>query len=97
NGADEQSKAGSPDSGSKNHAGSYYAIPVQNAAHSSTEEYHRQINKIRGIVYAEAGTALPGVSVSLKGTSTAVMTNAGGEFEITLPDNMQNGVLVFSS
>lgn len=97
NGADEQSKAGSPDSGSKNHAGSYYAIPVQNTAHSSTEEYHRQINKIRGVVYAEAGTGLPGVSVSLKGTSTAVMTNAGGEFEITLPDNMQNGVLVFSS
>ncbi|WP_230679823.1 SusC/RagA family TonB-linked outer membrane protein [Pontibacter sp. 172403-2] len=42
---------------------------------------------------AEEGMALPGVSVIVKGTTTGTSTDAGGNYQIRVPDN--NAVLVF--
>ena len=41
------------------------------------------------------GSAMPGVTVSVKGTRTAAQTNANGTYSITVPDNATT--LVFSS
>ena len=43
---------------------------------------------------ADDGSAIPGVNVVLKGTSTGVVTNAQGNYTITVPE--QGGTLVFS-
>lgn len=50
--------------------------------------------QVNGKVTNENGAPLPGVSVSLKGTQTGTVTNSGGNYSLTLPDN--NGILVFS-
>ncbi|WP_345244305.1 TonB-dependent receptor [Nibrella saemangeumensis] len=49
---------------------------------------------ISGTVSDEAGAALPGVSVVLKGTQRGTTTNAQGQYQIDAPDG--NSVLVFS-
>ena len=49
---------------------------------------------ISGRVTSEAGEALPGVNVLLKGTSTGTTTNAEGQYNLTVPDG--GGTLVFS-
>ncbi|MBO9727411.1 MAG: TonB-dependent receptor [Chitinophaga sp.] len=49
---------------------------------------------ITGKVTDEQGAALPGVTVSLKGTAKGTSTNANGTYSIAVPD--QNAVLVFS-
>jgi len=43
---------------------------------------------------AEAGTGLPGVTILLKGTTTAAPTDVEGNYSITVPDG--TGTLVFS-
>ncbi|MEX0778964.1 MAG: SusC/RagA family TonB-linked outer membrane protein [Balneolales bacterium] len=43
---------------------------------------------------ANTGEILPGVNITLRGTSTGTTTNMDGEYSITVPDNA--GVLVFS-
>src|SRR5688572_7841497 len=48
---------------------------------------------IKGTVRDSSGTPLSGVTVTLKGTSTAVQTNAQGAFTLDAPEN---SVLVFS-
>ena len=48
---------------------------------------------VRGRVTDEAGAALTGVTVSIKGTTRGTTTNASGEYTISLPEN---GTLVFS-
>lgn len=54
-----------------------------------------QQREISGKVTAsDDGSALPGVSVVVKGTTTGASTNANGDFTLRLPDN--NSVLVFS-
>ncbi|QCR23116.1 TonB-dependent receptor [Pontibacter sp. SGAir0037] len=49
---------------------------------------------VNGRVTDENGVGLPGVTVLLKGSSTAAPTNANGNFTITVPS--ANGTLVFS-
>jgi len=49
---------------------------------------------ITGTVKDAEGQTLPGVSVSLKGTTTGVTTDANGHYSLKVPD--QGGVLVFS-
>lgn len=49
---------------------------------------------VRGTVKDQQGDPLVGVTVGLKGTPTATMTDAEGNYSITLPD--ENGTLVFS-
>ncbi|GAA4441417.1 TonB-dependent receptor [Pontibacter saemangeumensis] len=49
---------------------------------------------VTGKVTDESGNALPGVTVVLKGTSTAAPTSADGTYSINVPNG--NGTLVFS-
>lgn len=49
---------------------------------------------VQGKVTDEGGTALPGVTVLLKGTSTAAPTGADGTYSINVPNG--SGTLVFS-
>lgn len=51
--------------------------------------------KITGKVMDENNEALPGVSVSIKGTSLGVATDIDGKFTLSVPDS-KNLVLVFS-
>lgn len=48
---------------------------------------------VKGRVADETGTALTGVTVSIKGTTRGTTTNATGDYTINVPDN---GTLVFS-
>ncbi|HEY0677806.1 MAG TPA: TonB-dependent receptor [Chitinophagaceae bacterium] len=50
--------------------------------------------RITGKVSGPTGEGLAGVSVTIKGTSSGVTTDAGGNFAITVPD--ENVTLVFS-
>lgn len=50
--------------------------------------------KISGTVKDTQGGSLPGVSVTLKGTSTAVVTSGDGKFALTVPSSQS--VLLFS-
>lgn len=49
---------------------------------------------IKGIVSGENGEKLPGVSISIKGTTLGITSNANGEFSIVVPN--EKAVLVFS-
>ncbi|MES1249095.1 MAG: carboxypeptidase-like regulatory domain-containing protein, partial [Chitinophaga rupis] len=53
-----------------------------------------QLRPVTGMVKNEAGEPLPGVSVSVKGTTKGTSTNATGEFTI---DANKGDVLIFSS
>lgn len=54
-----------------------------------------QVRDISGkVTVAEDGSALPGVSVRLKGTSTGATTDANGMYRIQIPGN--NPILVFT-
>ncbi len=48
---------------------------------------------VSGKVTGDKGEVLPGVTVKVKNTNTAVASNANGEYTINVPDG---GVLVFS-
>lgn len=50
---------------------------------------------IKGKVTDEDGLAIPGVSVVVKGTTTGAISDANGNYQISLPSS--NAVLVFSS
>lgn len=52
---------------------------------------------LSGRVTEANGTGLPGVNVALKGTSTGTITDAEGNFKLSLPDEQANGTLVISS
>ncbi len=47
---------------------------------------------VKGRVKGETGEGLPGVTVLLKGTSTGVTTDPGGNYTLNLPNG--NGTLV---
>jgi TonB-linked SusC/RagA family outer membrane protein len=49
---------------------------------------------VTGVVVSESGEPLPGVSVSVKGTTTGTTTNANGSYTINAPD--ENAILVVS-
>ncbi len=49
---------------------------------------------IKGIVHDDAGKPLPGVSISLKGSSIGTASNAEGAYTLSVPNN--NGTLVVS-
>lgn len=50
---------------------------------------------VKGSVMSDAGSALPNVSVQVKGSTTGTATDSSGNFSIVIPD--ANAVLVFSS
>ena len=51
---------------------------------------------ITGRVTDKTGTALPGVTIVLKGTALGVATDAEGMYRLQLPDNIKSPVLLFS-
>ncbi|MDR1171510.1 MAG: SusC/RagA family TonB-linked outer membrane protein [Bacteroidales bacterium] len=64
-----------------------------NATHKTLEKILDEI-KITGVVTDANGDPLPGVNVVIRGTSTGVVTNAMGEYSITVPN--RDAVLAFS-
>jgi TonB-linked SusC/RagA family outer membrane protein len=52
-----------------------------------------QSNAVSGIVKDDQGLALPGVTITVKGTTTAVVTDVTGKYKINVPGS---GTLVFS-
>lgn len=61
---------------------------------SGIQSIAQQQITITGIVMDEGGVTMPGVSVSLKGSSIATMTDAEGTYSINVPN--KDAVLVFS-
>lgn len=58
------------------------AIPEKFTTQNSLADH-----KLNGVVTDENGKPLPNVSVEIKGTNLGVITNASGEFSLTVPDN----------
>ena len=55
---------------------------------------HAQEREVKGrVTSADDGTALPGTSVTIRGTSLGTITDAGGNYVVKVPDN---AILVFS-
>ncbi len=50
-----------------------------------TASQHTSFLMVKGIVKDSKGTALPGVSIKIKGTSMGTVTNADGRFEVDAP------------
>lgn len=50
--------------------------------------------KVKGVVKSASGEALPGVSIVVKGTTTGVVSDFDGKYNLTVPDG--KSVLVFS-
>ncbi|MGN6532636.1 MAG: SusC/RagA family TonB-linked outer membrane protein, partial [Ginsengibacter sp.] len=63
-------------------------------AKKTDAEYNKIATPVTGKVTDASGTPLQGVTVSLKGSRTAVETDADGIFSIEVP---ANGVLIFSN
>ena len=51
---------------------------------------------VRGTVTDESNSALPGVTIVVKGTTTGVATDGTGNFSLPVPDGQENGILVVS-
>lgn len=51
---------------------------------------------VKGSVHDENNQPLPGVTVVLKGTTLGTATNVEGKYNLTLPGNIPNPILVFS-
>ena len=51
---------------------------------------------VLGTVTDESNSALPGVTIVVKGTTTGVATDGTGNFSLPVPDGQQNGILVVS-
>ncbi len=64
------------------------------ASPSSSTSFTRVATEITGKVTSVKGETLPGVTVSLKGSTNATSTNENGIFSLTLP--AASGTLVFS-
>jgi len=77
-----------------------YKIFKKTIALKETEQIQNEkpvitIQKISGTVTDEKGDALPGVSVTIKGTTTGTVTDAKGTFVLNIEDS--KNVLVFTS
>jgi TonB-linked SusC/RagA family outer membrane protein len=68
------------------------AIPTQ--VYAGVKNVNKQDLKISGVVTDEKGETLPGVSVTLKGTTTGVITDINGKFTLNVPD--ASATLVFT-
>ncbi|MDJ1495325.1 TonB-dependent receptor [Cytophagaceae bacterium DM2B3-1] len=49
------------------------------------------------VTSGDTGEPLPGVSVSLKGTTQGAITDKDGKYSLNIPSGQENGILVFSS
>lgn len=50
----------------------------------------------KGIVTDKDGLTIPGVSIVIKGSSLGVVTDMNGTFQLNIPDNIKDPVLIFS-
>lgn len=57
----------------------------------------QEAKTIHGIVNDQTGMALPGVTILLKGTTVGTATDVNGKFTFTIPAQISNPVLIFSS
>lgn len=71
------------------------ALPA-GGEHPSGNQAPPALLVVDGQVKNEKGEGLPGVNVSLKGTTTGTATNAEGWYSLSLPDGDANAILVFS-
>lgn len=69
-------------------------IPILLLSLLFTLQAFSQAKKITGVVTDDKGGPLSGVTVTLKGSTTATSTDGSGKFSIDVPDN--NAVLQFS-
>ena len=56
---------------------------------ATDEKINKPETIITGKITDEEGAGVPGVSVTVKGTSIGSASNANGNYNITLPDNHQ--------
>jgi len=61
---------------------------------SNLKDYNVLLKTVTGTVKDQSGMPLPGVTVRIKGTTTAVASNTDGKFKITVPD--ESSILVFT-
>ncbi|MDR0714202.1 MAG: TonB-dependent receptor [Bacteroidales bacterium] len=61
---------------------------------TSSKQEVRQNIRIRGAVTDENGDPVPGVNITVKGTTTGVITDANGKYSVIVPN--PDAVLVFS-
>ena len=57
---------------------------------------HYVVGSVTGKVIDEAGNGLPGVNVTLKGTSIGTVTDREGRYSLSIPDNGKPAILAFS-
>lgn len=57
--------------------------------------YNRSISSVSGRVVADDGSALPGVAISVKGTTIGTTTDASGFYSLQLPSNASTLVTSF--
>lgn len=60
------------------------------------EEGHKLEFTVTGTVSDAEGLGLPGVTVQLRGTNIGVVTEVDGSYSIQIPDDQEEGVLVYS-
>ena len=70
-------------------------LEARSSAKPITHLNAREIT-LNGKVVDEKGIGLPGVSVQIKGTSIGAVTDANGNYSITVPDNLASRNLTFS-
>ena len=81
--------------GTANLLAAHEGNPEMDGLNGSLYGNYLQQLTVTGIVTdATNGTAMPGVNVVIKGTSTGGMTDINGKYTITVPD--QNAILTFS-
>ena len=51
---------------------------------------------VNGTIFDETNQPMPGVTVMIKGTTTATSTDAGGNYKITLPAGPKETILTYS-
>lgn len=65
--------------------------------YSLPTDYRRIVAQVvEGRVTDDAGDGLPGVTVKLKNANVGTVTDADGNFRLSIPDGTQNPVLIFS-
>jgi TonB-linked SusC/RagA family outer membrane protein len=57
-------------------------------------EKHQEGKQVTGIISDATGEPLAGVNISVKGTTTGVITDANGQYAVTVPND--NAILTFS-
>jgi TonB-dependent starch-binding outer membrane protein SusC len=68
-------------------------IPFETRAFSAGDEDPQQL-KVSGTIKGDDGLPLPGVNITIEGTSVGVISDASGNYSIDVPNS--NSVLVFS-